>query len=69
MGEIDQDGFFVFSRKRGYRDAWLDSIAEQNEENAIDEMRKRIKEDGRELGVEEGDRRINEDYDPREERQ
>ena len=69
MGEIDQDGYFVFSKKRGYRDAWLDSIAEQDEGQVIEEMRKRVKEDGRELGVEEGERRMNEDYDPREERE
>ena len=26
MGEIDQDGYFVFSKKRGYRDAWLEWV-------------------------------------------
>ena len=45
MGEIDQDGYFVFSKKRGYKDAWLDSIAEQDEGQVIEEMQKRVREE------------------------
>ena len=26
MGQIDEDGFFVFNKKRRVKDAWLDSL-------------------------------------------
>jgi hypothetical protein len=26
MGDIDEDGFFVFKKKNQYKDAWLQSI-------------------------------------------
>ena len=64
MGEIDEDGFFVFNRKRGYRDAWLDSIAEQNEEKVVDQLRKQIKEENRFKSVEQEENRASEAYLP-----
>jgi hypothetical protein len=31
LGEIDEDGFFVFSKKRQNKDAWLQSIEDNDE--------------------------------------
>ena len=42
MGDIDEEGFFVFGNKRRFKDAWLDSLNDDGE-NAIDNMRKKIK--------------------------
>jgi len=28
MGEIDEDGFFVFNKRKRLRDAWMDSLNE-----------------------------------------
>lgn len=43
MGDIDEDGFFVFKNKRRNRDPWLDSLDHQDGEEAIDKLRKKIK--------------------------
>jgi hypothetical protein len=44
LGNVDDDGFFVFKRGRQNRDAWLESIGEGNEEEIVDGMVKKIKE-------------------------
>ena len=46
MGQIDQDGFFVFKRKNQYTDAWLDSMEEGNDLMVADKVKKRIKTEG-----------------------
>jgi hypothetical protein len=45
MGEIDEEGFFVFSKKRQNRDAWLQSLEDNEEDGAVDNLRKKIKEE------------------------
>ena len=56
MGDIDEDGFFVFSNKRRYKDAWLDSLNEDGED-AVDTLRKKIKLEQREKNVYQVDKR------------
>ncbi len=46
MGDIDQEGFFVFKRRNEYRDAWLDSIEEGNDIMVADKVKKKIKTEG-----------------------
>ncbi len=60
MGDIDQDGYFVFNDKKRARDPWLDSLNEDGEE-AIDTLRKKIKMEQRERNVFEADRKLQED--------
>ena len=43
MGEIDQTGFFVFNNRKKMRDAWVDSLNDNDGEQAIDTLRKKIK--------------------------
>ena len=40
MGDIDEDGFFIF--KRRHKDAWLDSL-NQDGADELDNLRKKIK--------------------------
>ncbi len=42
MGDIDQEGFFIFHGKRRSRDPWLDSL-DQDGDEALDKLRKKIK--------------------------
>jgi hypothetical protein len=44
MGEIDEEGFFVFNKKRQNRDAWLQSLEDKDADGAVDKLRKKIKE-------------------------
>ncbi len=46
MGDIDQDGYFVFKRRGEYRDAWLESIEEGNDMMVADKVKKKIKTEG-----------------------
>ena len=46
MGDIDQEGYFVFKRRGEYRDAWLDSIEEGNDMMVADKVKKKIKTEG-----------------------
>ena len=57
MGEIDDDGFFVFNeRGRGRnRDAWLESIGEGDEYAVADRILKKIKTESRFKTVYEAD--------------
>ncbi len=43
MGQIDEEGFFLFNKKRNLKDAWLDSINDGEDDEAVDKMRKKIK--------------------------
>ena len=60
MGEIDEDGFFVFKRRKGVRDAWLESIDENEEAQAADKLVKKIKTETRFKSVYEAQDKINE---------
>lgn len=62
MGEIDEDGFFVFSKKRHLKDAWLDSLHDNEGEQAIDRLRKRIKQEQGFQDVYQADPHRNQDY-------
>lgn len=46
MGNIDQEGYFVFKKRGDYKDAWLDSIEEGNDMMVADKVKKRIKTEG-----------------------
>lgn len=43
MGEFDDEGFFLFKRKRGLTDAWLDSVRQAEDGQVADHIAKRIK--------------------------
>ena len=59
MGEMDEDGYFVISNKRRFKDAWLDSLNEDGED-AVDNMRKKIKLEQREKTVYQVDKKYEE---------
>jgi hypothetical protein len=46
MGDIDQEGYFVFKRRGEYRDAWLESIEEGSDMMVADKVKKKIKTEG-----------------------
>lgn len=50
MGDIDEEGFFVFHGKKRARDPWLDSL-EEEKEGSVDQLRKKIKLEQREKTV------------------
>lgn len=62
MGDIDEEGFFVFKNKRRMRDPWLDSLEQEGEE-AIDRIRKKIKLEQREMTVYDADRKLQDNYE------
>jgi hypothetical protein len=62
MGEIDEDGFFVFSKKRHLKDAWLDSLHDNEGEQAIEQLRKRIKQEQGFQDVYQADPHRSQDY-------
>lgn len=43
MGDIDEDGFFVFKKKNQYKDAWLQSIEEDDDQMLADKVKKKVK--------------------------
>lgn len=47
LGEMNEDGFFVFNRKNKVNDAWLSSIGEADEAEVTEQIVKKIKEGGR----------------------
>jgi hypothetical protein len=59
---LDEEGFFVFKRKNKNRDAWLDSINEGEDNEIVDKLKKKIKDEGGYQNVYQADRKINEDY-------
>lgn len=67
MGDIDEDGFFVFSKKRQLKDAWLQSLEENDGEGAVDTLRKKIKQEHRFQNVYDADPNRNEDVNDEEE--
>ena len=43
IGDIDNDGFFVFKRnKNQVKDAWLDSLQMGDEEDLLNNIKKRV---------------------------
>ena len=66
LGQMDDEGFFVMANKRRYKDAWLDSLNDDGEE-AIESMRKKIKIEQRQKDVFAGDKKLNENYNSDEE--
>ena len=61
IGQIDEQGFFVMANKRRFKDAWLDSLNEEGDE-AIETMRKKIKFQQRQKAVDQGDNKLNQNY-------
>lgn len=61
MGQIDEEGFFVFDRKKRVRDPWLDSIGEAEDGQVADQISKRIKETSRFQSVYEAGEQLNKD--------
>jgi hypothetical protein len=55
LGEIDEDGFFVFSKKRQQGDRWLQSLEDPDEAG----LRKKIKEEHRFQNVYDADVKLN----------
>ena len=50
-GDIDNDGFFVFNKRARMADPWLASIAEDEDEDLAEKIRKKINTGGRFQGV------------------
>lgn len=59
LGDVDEDGFFVFNRKSKVRDAWLDSIGQADDAEVADQLVKKIKEGGRFQSVYEAGEQLN----------
>lgn len=59
LGDVDEDGFFVFNRKNRVRDAWLDTVGEAEDADVADHLVKKIKEGGRFQSVYEAGEQLN----------
>ena len=58
-GGFDEEGFFLFNRRKRVRDPWLDSVGQAEDAEVADKLAKRIKTESRFKSVYEANEKIN----------